>query len=309
MSLPSRYRVRPAQRDDVEAITSIFVEQETILNGEAESTPEDFYGDWSAPGVEMERDTVTIWDGERLVGYAGIAQVTRPDIYSAYGSVRPSDCGRGLGTYLFDTVERRVVEKAGGEASIRQWIDAKDKSAIAILEGRGYAFVRRFWRMDLSLDEAVVEPRGIEGLTIRGFVRGEDERAAHDALQDSFKDHWGHTPRTYEEMKASHWDAEWFRSDLSLVAIAEEGVVGICINGARHDDGFVEDLGVIPGWRGRGVAEALLRTSFRLFKELGMQRASLNVDSDNSTGAMRLYEKVGMTNGTCYDVYERRLEP
>ena len=287
----------------------MLMELEVFLNDEPDSTVEDLYDDWSAPGIEMERDTVTIWDGDLVVGYGGIAKINPPDTYSAYGGVRPSHLGRGLGTWLFRTIEERVVEKAGGAGSVRQWIDAKDKAAIDLLGARGYEFVRRFWRMDIPLDRDPDVPRSIDGVTIRGFTKGQDERPAHDAMEIAFKEHWGYTPKTYEEARSSRWDVEWFRADLSLVAVTEEGdIAGVCINGARHGLGFVEDLSVVPDWRGRGIAEALLRTSFRMFRELGLKGASLYVDSDNSTGAMRLYERVGMSSGTCYDIYERRLE-
>ena len=287
----------------------MLVELEVFLNDEPDSTVEDLYDDWAAPGIEMEQDTVTIWDGERVVGYAGIAKINPPDIYSAYGGVRPTHRGRGLGTWLFETIEERVAQKAGGAGSVRQWIDAKDKAAIVVLAGRGYEFVRRFWRMDVALDEDPDVPRSIEGVTIRGFMKGQDERPAHESMELAFKEHWGYTPKTYEEARARRWDAEHFRADLSLVAADEEGeIVGVSINGARHGIGFVEDLSVLPAWRGKGIAESLLRTSFRMFRELGLKGASLYVDSDNSTGAVRLYERVGMSSGTCYDIYERRVE-
>ena len=287
----------------------MLIEQEIALNGHPESTPDDLFDDWASPGIEMERDTFTIWEGDVLVGYAGIAKVNPPDTYSAYGAVRPSHWGRGLGTWIFGAIEQRAAEKGGGAGSVRQWVDAKDKGAVDLLKGRGYDFVRRFWRMDLELGGDTEAPRAVADVTIRGFDKGQDDRAAHDAMEIAFKEHWGYTPKTFEEARARRWDAESFRADLSLVAVTEQGeIVGVCINAARHGEGFVEDLSVIPTWRGRGIAEALLRTSFRMFRELALERASLYVDSDNSTGATRLYERVGMTAGTCYDIYERRVE-
>ena len=277
------------------------------MNGDPESTVEDLYDDWSTPGFDMERDTWVALSGAEVVGYVVIARRLPPDVYVAYGGVRPSHHGNGLGTFLIESVERRAAEVAGGPASVRQWIDAKDEVAIAIVTGRGYSFVRRFWRMDVPLDAEVAEGPDPVGITIRSFAKERDERTAHDVLEEAFTEHWGYTPKTYEEAAIGRWEAEWFRPDLSLVAEADGEMVAVCINGPRFDDGYVEDIGVLPEWRGRGIAEALLRRSFSTFKELGFKRASLNVDSDNSTGAMRLYERVGMQPGTCYDVYEARV--
>ena len=307
MPLPRGYSVRPATRDDADAITRMFVEGEIVLNDEPESTVEDLYDDWATPGFDMARDTWVVFDGADLVGYAGIVKAIPPDIYAAYGGVKPSQWGRGIGTYLAEAVEQRAREKAAGPAVVRQWLDAADKPALALFEGRGYSFVRRFWRMDVSLDAEPVAPAEIPGVSIRPFEKGRDERTAHEVLESAFAAHWGFTPRTFEQASESRWNAEWFRADLSLVAEADGRMVGVSINGQRLEDGYVEDLGVLPESRGRGIAEALLRTSFRMFHEVGMRRASLNVDSDNSTGAMRLYERVGMHTGTCVDIYERRV--
>ena len=277
------------------------------MNGDPESTVEDLYDDWSTPDFDMERDTWVVLSGDEIVGYVVIARRLPPDISVAYGGVRPSHHGNGLGTFLIESVEQRAAEIAVGPASVRQWIDSKDEMAIAIVEGRGYSFVRRFWRMDVLLDADVADVSDPPGVTIRSFEKGRDERTSHDVLEKAFTEHWGYKPKTYEESAIGRWEAEWFRPDLSLVAEAGGQIVAVCINGPRFDDGYVEDLGVLPEWRGRGLAEALLRRSFSIFKELGFKRASLNVDSDNSTGAMRLYERVGMEPGTCYDIYEGRV--
>jgi mycothiol synthase len=308
MPLPEGYSVRPATRGDAPAITEMFIEQETLMNGDPESTVEDLYDDWSTPGFDMERDSWVILRDDEVVGYVVIARRLPPDISVAYGGVRPSHHGKGLGTFLIESVEQRAGEIAGGPAIVRQWIDAKDEVALSIVKARGYSFVRRFWRMDAPLDAEVAAVPDPDGITIRSFEKGRDERTAHEVLETAFTEHWGYTPKTYEESAVGRWDAEWFRPDLSLVAEANGGeMVAVSINGPRFDDGYVEDIGVLPDWRGRGIAEALLRRSFALFKEVGFKRASLNVDSDNSTGAMRLYERVGMEPGTCYDVYEARI--
>ncbi len=308
MTLPDGYAARPATRADAQAITQMFAEQETRLNGEAESTVEDLFDDWSTPGFDIERDTWVIGRGAEVVGYAGIVKHIPPDVYAAYGGVHPEHAGRGLGTFLFEAVERRALEKGGGRSAIRQWVDARDARALALLKSRGYEFVRRFWRMDASLDGVVTGPASVDGVTIRGFEKGRDERRTHEVFEEAFAEHWGFTPRTYEEAAATRWEADWFKTDFSLVAEADGDIVAASINSRRLDDGYIDDLAVLPAWRGKGIAEALLRTSFQMFKDAGLHRVALNVDSDNSTGATRLYERVGMRPATSYDVYQRYLE-
>jgi ribosomal protein S18 acetylase RimI-like enzyme len=56
----------------------------------------------------------------------------------------------------------------------------------------------------------------------------------------------------------------------------------------------VGTLAVRPRWRRRGLGEALLRAAFAALYERGRRRVGLGVDAENVTGALRLYERVGM---------------
>ena len=62
-------------------------------------------------------------------------------------------------------------------------------------------------------------------------------------------------------------------------------------------------------WRRRRLALALLLHSFRELRGRGRKRVTLGVDAENTTGATRLYERVGMTVILRDDAYEKVLEP
>jgi ribosomal protein S18 acetylase RimI-like enzyme len=66
-------------------------------------------------------------------------------------------------------------------------------------------------------------------------------------------------------------------------------------------------LGVRRPWRRRGLGLALLHASFREFRARGLPRALLGVDSENTTGATRLYERAGMRVERTSDSYEKVL--
>jgi ribosomal protein S18 acetylase RimI-like enzyme len=66
-------------------------------------------------------------------------------------------------------------------------------------------------------------------------------------------------------------------------------------------------LGVRPAWRRHGLGEALLRQAFHDLYELGRRRVGLGVDAENTTGATRLYERVGMHVVWREDAYEKVL--
>lgn len=57
--------------------------------------------------------------------------------------------------------------------------------------------------------------------------------------------------------------------------------------------GYTENIAVRRPWRRRGIARALIATSLRMLKERGMEEAALGVDTQNLSGALRLYESLG----------------
>ena len=71
--------------------------------------------------------------------------------------------------------------------------------------------------------------------------------------------------------------------------------------------GWIQVLGVRPRWRKRGLGTALLRHSFRDFRDRGATRVGLGVDGESTTGAVRLYESVGMREVRRSDTYEKVL--
>ena len=62
-------------------------------------------------------------------------------------------------------------------------------------------------------------------------------------------------------------------------------------------------------WRHMGLGMALLLHSFREFYRRGTHKVGLSVDSQNLTGATRLYERAGMHVARQYDTYQKELRP
>jgi ribosomal protein S18 acetylase RimI-like enzyme len=54
------------------------------------------------------------------------------------------------------------------------------------------------------------------------------------------------------------------------------------------------------------LGSALLLASFSEFGRRGATRVGLAVDAENLTGAVALYERVGMSPVRRYDIYEKR---
>jgi ribosomal protein S18 acetylase RimI-like enzyme len=60
-------------------------------------------------------------------------------------------------------------------------------------------------------------------------------------------------------------------------------------------------------WRRHGLGKALLLHAFRELARRGRTAVGLSVQEDNPTGAVRLYESVGMRPVSRRTIYEKRL--
>jgi ribosomal protein S18 acetylase RimI-like enzyme len=88
-----------------------------------------------------------------------------------------------------------------------------------------------------------------------------------------------------------------FDAGVWFLAEAAELLAGVCL---CWREGWVKDLAVAPSFRGHGVGEALLRHALTVFHDRGLATVGLKVDADNPTGAVRLYERVGMARDRTY---------
>ena len=248
-------------------------------------------------------DAVVVIDADgRLVGTGALTR--RGENLAADNFTRPEDRGRGVGSLLLDWAESRAAEK--GASAVRVAVAAPDTVARELLVRQGFAPIRSFYRMAIDLDEPPAHAVWPDGFTVATMEPGE-ERIVHATVQEAFLDHWGFQPRSFEE---------WLpRADIdpSLCFLVRDRagtvVAAELCDAERYGVAWIDVLGVRPGWRRSGLGEALLRHAFGELHGRGRTRVGLGVDAENTTGATRLYERVGMTVAAREDVYEKPLRP
>jgi mycothiol synthase len=182
----------------------------------------------------------------------------------------------------------------------------------ALLSAQGYREVRRFWLMRLAFEGEAVPPEPPEDVDVR--LMADDERThAYRCLADAFQDHWGTGFPDENSWMHHHRSKTGYDPGLWWVAHDGAGVVGALIARPSFAEdpqlGYIAELGVLRPHRGRGIARALLRTSFAELQARGRTGAALHVDSESSTGATRLYESVGMTAQPRFAQWEKQLRP
>jgi ribosomal protein S18 acetylase RimI-like enzyme len=145
----------------------------------------------------------------------------------------------------------------------------------------------------LEMPTADLEVKIPDGITIRPFEPG-DGQAAYQVIEDAFDD-WQPRRKEYDEWARMAIERSSFAPHLSPVAIAGDELVGAVISLDLPDslDGYVEQVAVRKDQRGRGVAKALLATAAQAMHADGRTRLTLWTHSD--TGALAMYERLGMT--------------
>src|SRR5262249_23566354 len=204
------------------------------------------------------------------------------------------------GQQVLELVEERLADE--GVHRIHSWTVAGDAAAGDLLHRRGFREARRFWEMEIDLAAEPPEP----SVRIDRFAE-EDAVSFHAALEESFAEHWEHSPEPFEDWWTRQRRRANYEPSLWFVIRDGEEVAGVVRNEARPPAGWVGALGVRRAWRGRGFGRALLLHSFREFRRRGFTRAALGVDAANETGATQLYESVGMQAYQENVVWEKAL--
>jgi mycothiol synthase len=292
--LPAGYAARPATDADLDAVVTLEHAAQLASMGATEDVREYLSWIWHVPHVDPARDTVLVAVGETFVGYGeAFWDPASPGPVNGGGAVHPEHRGRGIGAAILRWTQD--VAAARGAPGLRHGgVHAGDTAARALFQSHGFSHVRNSYTMARALPAGAV-PGPPEGVAIRTFRTGRDERALYEVHEASFADHWDFVPQPYASFAGEWYDADDWVPELTYLAVAGEEVVGHTSALEFASGGFIASIGVVRAWRGRGIAQAMLLRAFADLAARGQPEVTLGVDATNPTGAVALYEKVGMT--------------
>ncbi|MGZ8597437.1 MAG: N-acetyltransferase family protein [Actinomycetota bacterium] len=300
---PDGYTQRPAIDVDLEWVIGLMDDADRSLGLDPDPIREYLTWIWHVPSTDLERDTRLVTQGSQCAGYAqGTWSSEEGGPLDALVRVHPDHLGRGIGSWALAWVESLATQH--GSEGVRAKTADRNAEGRALLTSRGHVRVRTSFTMgrDLVADEdAGVAPPGV---TIRAFETGRDEHALHQLYEATFADHWGFRPIPYPTFAAGMYGAEDWDPSLAHVAEIDGQLIGHVVALSFAGEANIESVGVLPPWRGRGIAKALLRRAFAELAKRGHHEVRLGVDAQNPTGAVALYESVGMTRYRSYDIFD-----
>jgi len=283
------YTSRPLSMGDVRGVFELMAATEIETIGEVAIEEADIVSDWQRPSFDMATQTIGVLDARdgqgRLVAYADVASGRYAD-----AAVAADHRGRGIGTALARWTQR--VSRRDGSGLVGQPVP-EGSPGERLLRDLGYDSLWTSWVLQMPRGKQI-EPQPIpQGYAIRAARGDVDYRAAHDVVEDAFLE-WANREReTYEDFSAQIMQRPGFEPwQLRLMTGPSGEVVGTSILQLTDDCGYVSRLAVRRDQRHRGLARALLVDSFEQARQHGATRSELSTDS--RTGALGLYEKVGM---------------
>lgn len=181
------------------------------------------------------------------------------------------------------------------------------------LEANGYQPERYYFDMMRPLTISIPEYALPQGIELRA-AEPHQCRKVIAALNEAFLDHWGHRPITESEIQW-YMASPQFQPELWKIAWDGDEVVGMVLNyidEAENDRfarkrGYTEDIAVRKPWRRRGIAKSLIAYSLQTLRNQGMLEAALGVDTQNPSGALRLYQSLGYQESRKYIHYRKRI--
>ena len=307
--LPDGYEIRPASIEDLDAVAAVMRAADEDVTGGSDLDADMIRDLWTSPSIDLALDAWVVSTGSAIVAYAHVQEDGDARL-KGWGDVHPEHQGRGIGSALLDRAEARAVERfqAVPAGMLDLAVSDGNEEAAALMRSRGLERVRSFRHMEIALDGAPVDPgEPPDGIEIRAIDPERDLPSVHAIFVDAFRDEWAYREITFDEWRSNEVDTPSFDPGFWFIAEDEGGPVAAISGLIWGQIGWVGELGVRKPWRGRAIAAALLRRSFATFDARGLTRVRLNVDAENPTGAVALYERVGMRKVRGWDVFEKRF--
>lgn len=298
---------RPITWDDVDSVHAVLRASDAVDHPNYLTTREEVEDDLGYSFIDLERDTLLAigHDGAVLAVGSILEPPRQITLVREFlnGTVHPGHRGRGIGRELIAWQRARAEQKlAALDKRLPGWLvgyaDRRAPDRERLLTAAGLEAVRWFHTMERDLGEPIPEVVPTEDVRIVPYA-AELADAVHAARDEAFLDHWGSQPLSDEQWTSLIGGT--FAPEVSFVALAGDDVAGVVLSDVNEDDwaaqGFsgpyISTVAVTRAHRGRRIAPALLRAVLAESARRGWQKAVLDVDADNPTGARGLYTGMG----------------
>jgi mycothiol synthase len=269
-------------------------------------------------------------DGGGVLAYAHLDVTDAVEGSSAELVVAPSARGRGYGRALVTSLLEHSPD-----GRLRLWAHGDSPAAAALADALGFGRSRVLLQMRRSLAAALPEVRLPDGIRLRTFRPGEDERAWTEINNRAFADHPDQGGWDVDEVRLREQEPWFDPTGFFLAERVDDGAPRLAgfhwtkVHGGHRADephahegdgdgahqhqhdhhdhppiGEVYIVGVDPSEQGRGLGPALTLVGLHSLRERGLADVLLYVDESN-TAAVRTYTRLGFARHATDVMYRR----
>ena len=329
----NNYSLRPYSPADVQAVVDVINASSMRILGFPRAVVDAVGSLWSHRFVpSTSGKIVAVDEHNEIVGYSYFTSRDNHIVSETGGAVHPDHWGKGIGTMLLAWAEESAQETSqGAPAGVRTVLQTilygSEMDAIKLFKDHGYSPVREWMHLVIEMQEQPKVPTLPPDLTLREMDLDNDWELVGPAMDEAFADHWGNIPAEFLEVddgeKAETADEEKPEQPTDdsysnapgycfLVLDGETVAGGILCNAKlveRMDTGRVGSIFVRPGYRRRGIAQALMLTAFDAFWKNGFRRIITDTDANSFTDSTNLYKGLGMKPYRSEYTYEKEIRP
>ncbi len=266
--------------------------------------------------ADLERESVAgIADNGALSAFAYFTLDPRHDALLAFleGRVHPRWRGQGIGTALLGWSKKAATQQIAQKAGNRQQVirimfyDRAD-DAVQLYLKLGFRF--QYTEHALSFDMTEHAPPQ------HPFPENCQIEPHHPRLNAAFYDVYKKSfiTRTDNLLSYLAWldffiEYEDSLLDLSILAKAGDISVGYLIAAADEDDKsafYIQHLGIIPKYRRKGIANALIAHALQKGVNAGYTRSTISVNANNPA-AYAVYKNFGFQHDSSFTMYRKDL--
>lgn len=288
------------------------------------ASEEELRQDYEAPHhMNPSKDIVIAEIDGEIIGFSEMSwRQKRGNVrtYVFYPHLTPEWRGKGIREVMLHYCEERLIRKSRGHSSDQTkyfeiYANSLDNDWKRILELEGYTpnwHVLALVRQDMKNVPDYALPTGIE---VRP-VLPEHYHIVWDAAAEALRDENSFVEeRNDEKAYRRQLASPTFTPRLWQIAWDGNQVVGGVHNYIDEEEnkafnrvwGHTEKIFVRRPWRNKGIAKALISRSIKILKDEGMEAVTLDVDSDNPSGALRLYESLGYRLDMDFIFYKKAI--
>ncbi len=327
-TLAEGYIARPYRgREDHEMMATVLGAVRRATSDNEVPSAEQFdntYSNFRAEDCVPTRDAVLVFTTEgEPVGYGRTMREVHEagDVnWTCFPVLHPDHADEALFTSMIESMHRHLHTVELGDPTPSWYLTFAAHPGPGCLAAGPSAWLEAMGYEPIQFGATLVRPHldDVPDLPLPDGIEIRPVQPAHlrqiwEVHQEAFRGQWDfHEPDEVEFQQfiddplrdESLWKIAWAGDDVvgqvkSYISAHENSVVG-------RLRGYTEYISTRAGWRGRGIAGALLCASLRELRLRGMTEAALGADVDNPS-AFELYQRIGFQVTSYEAVYRRPI--